>query len=218
MKTKHIALILLLIFAAAALCSCGAKEDYPVLQAVSIADRTLTTDDYNNITAAYDENEWVMDESMGMYAIYYMPAMEEDFTPNVNIGDTNEDLKALTPKIIDEINESQEALLAQNGTNILNAKKMLFNDQLISVLECETKVTDATIDFLIEQGMLTEEMIEMLGGREPLIAASSCRQTLYYAIVDGSLVIVTGSYDIEEVHKDAVLEQMNILLQTMTVN
>jgi len=198
-------------------CCCGTKEEYPVLEAVSLEGKTLAAGEYDTITASYEESSWQFTDTLGVFMTHYIPTLQDAFKCNINIIDTGENIKELTPKMIDEINSQQKNMLAENGINVLSEEKMMFDGQLINVLETETKVTNESIDLLIEQGNLTEEMIDSLGGREVFINSSSCRQTMYYLVVDTSLIIITGSYDIEGSNKAAVLEQMNIFMQTARI-
>ena len=76
-----------------------------------------------------------------------------------------------------------------------NNELMSFNGEPVIYYEAETKLTDEMIDLMIEEGAITEEHIEALGGRETLLNMPPVTQIGINAIVDGKAISITGTYN-----------------------
>ena len=72
------------------------------------------------------------------------------------------------------------------------------------------------IDFYLENSGITEEQLEALGGREALLNTPPTRQIQMYAVVDGNILVVTGTY-YDDAAKTRLVDTMSILLQTVKV-
>ena len=104
-----------------------------------------------------------------------------------------------------------------SGISIDRSEIMSFNGENIIYMECSTTITDELIDTLIEQGSITEDMIDSMGGRDVLKASGNNTQLMLHAVIDGNIATVTGSY-VGEQNKNAILDGMKVLLQTAEVS
>jgi len=71
------------------------------------------------------------------------------------------------------------------------------------------------IDFLIEEGSITEADITAVGGREKLKNSGSVSQVGINAVVDGNMLAVTCTYNEDP---SEVLDAMKLLIKTGKVD
>ena len=69
---------------------------------------------------------------------------------------------------------------------------------------------------LLKEGMLSEESLEAMGGRETLLAYPKTYQTMIYAIRDGHICVFTGTSYSQE-HIQPVLDQMLVLIDNTKI-
>ncbi len=87
----------------------------------------------------------------------------------------------------------------------------------VGYLEVNTKMTDNTIDIMIESGKITEEDIELLGGREALLAIPEAKQIQMGIIVDEDKFLnIVGTY-YDDKDREEFLKAMKTIVQTAKV-
>ena len=102
-----------------------------------------------------------------------------------------------------------------SGFSIEKNEMKTFDGQPIIYYETKTQLTDDMIDIMIENGSITESDIDAVGGRDALMAIGETDQLGISAIVDGKIVMVTGTY---YDNSDDVMEAMKLLLKTGKVS
>ena len=113
------------------------------------------------------------------------------------------------------MNALVDGLADEDGIEITQSKMMTFDEEPVIYYDSVVELNDDMIDLLVSSGNITEEQIEDMGGRDALIESGTSDQIGICAVIDGYLVIVTGTYYEEP---DNVLEAMNILLQTSSID
>lgn len=214
---KKIALVLLclvVVFAA----GCGNKtSDLPVLEDIELA-ANMEEASSGGYTAQYDADQWVFDDTLG-FAIYdkeiYESGNPDGNCPNVNVVVSQAYKGPLTEDDMDSI-ISQVESLGITGFKIDMNEMRAFMDEPVIYYEATVALTDDMIDLMIEQGAITEADIEALGGREALMESGSTNQAAVCAIVDGNIIIVTGTY-YDDAQKDTIVDAIKMLIKTGSV-
>ena len=70
---------------------------------------------------------------------------------------------------------------------------------------------------MIESGAITEAQIESMGGREALLSIPETNQIQIYAVIDGNLMIYTGTF-YDENSREETLDVMRIMIDTTKIS
>ena len=201
------------------LAACGGAADYPVMEPVALDSLTLASAESDTLSAQFPEEEWVFDVSMVPvdFAIYDTETLlDETGTMNINImlsGQYSGKLKQSDlDGVVDELKNSDMA----DGMNIEVSEMRSLEGEPVGYIESTSTYTESMIDFYLENSGITEEQLEALGGREALLNTPPTRQIQMYAVVDGNILVVTGSY-YDDAAKTRLVDTMSILLQTVKV-
>ncbi len=89
----------------------------------------------------------------------------------------------------------------------------LLNGEPVIYSEVTTSFNEETIDYMIDNGVWTEDWIDANGGREAFLAIPDTEQVYLYAVVDGNLYIYIGTY-YEDADKQTVIDAMTVFIQT----
>ena len=201
------------------LAACGGAADYPVMEPVALDSLTLASAESDTLSAQFPEEEWVFDVSMVPvdFAIYDTETLlDETGTMNINImlsGQYSGKLKQSDlDGVVDELKNSDMA----DGMNIEVSEMRSLEGEPVGYIESTSTYTESMIDFYLENSGITEEQLEALGGREALLNPPPTRQIQMYAVVDGNILVVTGTY-YDDAAKTRLVDTMSILLQTVKV-
>lgn len=201
------------------LAACGGAADYPVMEPVALDSLTLASAESDTLSAQFPEEEWVFDVSMVPvdFAIYDTETLlDETGTMNINImlsGQYSGKLKQIDlDGVVDELKNSDMA----DGMNIEVSEMRSLEGEPVGYIESTSTYTESMIDFYLENSGITEEQLEALGGREALLNTPPTRQIQMYAVVDGNILVVTGTY-YDDAAKTRLVDTMSILLQTVKV-
>lgn len=201
------------------LAACGGAADYPVMEPVALDSLTLASAESDTLSAQFPEEEWVFDVSMVPvdFAIYDTETLlDETGTMNINImlsGQYSGKLKQSDlDGVVDELKNSDMA----DGMNIEVSEMRSLEGEPVGYIESTSTYTESMIDFYLENSGITEEQLEALGGREALLNTPPTHQIQMYAVVDGNILVVTGTY-YDDAAKTRLVDTMSILLQTVKV-
>ena len=201
------------------LAACGGVADYPVMEPVALDSLTLASAESDTLSAQFPEEEWVFDVSMVPvdFAIYDTETLlDETGTMTINImlsGQYSGKLKQSDlDGVVDELKNSDMA----DGMNIEVSEMRSLEGEPVGYIESTSTYTESMIDFYLENSGITEEQLEALGGREALLNTPPTRQIQMYAVVDGNILVVTGTY-YDDAAKTRLVDTMSILLQTVKV-
>lgn len=202
------ALVMLLCLA-----GCGGKTpSYPELKAADISSMELSTVKNSTVEAQYPANTWIGDGMSDPLTIFYAETLETETATNINVQKSAPYKGKLTEKDMNDLMEQLEEMSV--GLRVEKSEMRTFNGEPVIYVESVLEFNDSTIDFMIEQGVLTEESVAAVGGRDALKAIPPTTQMGLYAVVDGYLYAITGTY-YDAAEKDMVLDTMTVIAQTM---
>lgn len=188
------------------------EQDLPVMEQVTIDFDTATADG-EYVKANYPSEEWtyIDDSPLSPFMLSYTNASENNININISASQKSPySLQELAKLFPEQLKESTP------GINVTLSEVKKFGKEELLYVETVTKITDESIDLLIEEGSLTEEMIEQAGGREVLKSTPETKQISFGIQKDGKLVFITGSY-FNDSEKEVVLKAMNTLAQTIEI-
>lgn len=199
-------LALCLIFA-----GCGIDlEAYPPIEPVNIEAEELATSANSTFSVQYPAGKWTGTNDTAPLIIYYSETMDSNRAVNVNVQRSGTYGGKFTEK---EMNQLAESLVNSPSSDLKSAELRSLNGKSIICIESSTRITDESLDLLLEQGVITQADIDAAGGRDALLATPPADQVTLYAVRGAYLYIYTGTY-YEESQKDDVLECINVLIQT----
>lgn len=216
---KKFALLALCVLTVLAMAGCTSKEaEYPVLESPEKPD-DMTEESYGGYTGSYDADDWVFDSSLDMFQIYdkevYENGNPDGNCPNINVAVSQEFDGPLTEEDMNALMDELDSV-GVDGFSIEKNEMRTLDGQPVIYYECKTVLTDEMIDLLIESGNITEDDITALGGRDVLKDMGESLQIGIAAVVDGNIIIVTGTYYGDD--KDDVTDAMILLIETGKVS
>ncbi len=187
--------------------------DIPVLDAITIDFETATADG-EYVKADYPSEEWTYIDTNPLtpFGLIYNDS-SEDFATNISI-----DIPKKLPQTLQEVSKALPDELQNTAPGLIvdlcEVRKI--DDEEIIYTELHTKLTDEIIDLLIQEGRITEELLEQVGGREVLKSTPETKQIMMVVEQDEKAVTITGSYQ-NDSEQEPVLKAMKTLLQTIDI-
>ena len=185
--------------------------DYPVMEAMDASGLTLETAQDSSVKVSYPADTWT-DVGTEPVMLFYTETMEtEGDACNVNVTPVS----AASGQLTDADREDMLSSLGQSsGYMTVDVSEMrLLYDQPIVYSETTTQFTDEFIDEMLASGVLTEEQLEAVGGRETMLAIPPTHQIALCAVVDDYIYAYIGTYHGEE-QKAAMVDLMTLLVAT----
>ncbi|MBR6801163.1 MAG: hypothetical protein IKM61_05395 [Eubacteriaceae bacterium] len=211
MKRKILSLASLLL-AVLMLASCGG-EKYPALNVTDLSAEELETAENSTIAISFPKDEWTADTSISPLTVYYDATYGTDNATNINAQAAGKFPNALNESHIKEL----FAAVEENPALTIDLCEMrTLGEENVIYGECTTRLTDDAIDMLIENGTLTQELIDFAGGREFFLNIPPVSQIMIYAVVDDTLCLYVGSY-YNENEKQLVLDVINVMYENTVV-
>ncbi len=198
------------LLAVSLLCGCGAGEEaaankYEALPVVKKDVTVFAEAQDEELNVAYPSEEWTWAEGMAPMIFYWNETISDAAPVNVQVqrmgqleGDVDEEMLA-------QMKENEFGALSGVTTHVAELRSV--DGEPVIYVEQSIVIDDAALDLLIEQGVLTEEVIELSGGREVFYAMPTTYSVAIYAAVEGQLCTFVGTYS-EESQKEAVVEFM----------
>lgn len=206
------ALSLFFALSLALLAGCSATPDYPVWEA-DITGLSLRTGTASQYTFSYVDTLWVAEPEVGnRVALVYTQNTDENQICNISIQLDRAHDKPVTEQDLQTLTDSMGDSFSY--FTIDRSEMRLVEDTPVILLETTSRFTDEYLDMAIEQGILTEEMIEASGGRELFHAMPPTTQITAIAVCDGLQFTLTGSY-YNATQKQDLETQLVLLLNTL---
>lgn len=207
-------LIPLFLVLALLLSACGSKvpetSEYPVTAPLATDGLSLAEASVDDLTFSYPDEIWLMDEASTPLTFYYAESLDaETGFANINVQVSVPCSSALTEKDLADICDD----LRTQGLTLSTSELRTLNGTVFIYTESVLQFTDDLIDTMLDTGILTEESLNALGGREVLLSIPSSPQVAFYIPIDGNLIIFTGTYFNAE-EKQAVCDAITIMAQT----
>lgn len=212
---RHLSLLLALALCLGLLAGCGSEPsvDYPELAAVDTSAMELESAENSSLKVSFPKADWVAEPNTDPLTIYYAATLDEELSVNINVqlgGDDTSISEAYKDALVEAIGEQSPFL------HVNKAQVMRLGEDPVVYLENTVTIDDATIDFMIESGVWTEDWVTEQGGREAFLAIPDTDSITLYAPCGDQMLIYTGSYYSDD-QKDAVLEAMTIMAQTAEI-
>lgn len=217
-KNKIILLLALTLAFALAFSGCGGPQvpadDLPVIATPNVDPSTLERVNVFYAEFPADTTTWVLDDSTEPYVLYYADSLMSDRACNfsVNIGQPFD--HSIDQEVLDAFVESYTTANVFITENLSELR--LLNGQPVIYTESSLHYTDETIDYALENGIITEELMESLGGREFFLNTPPMDQVTICPVIDGYLCVFTGTYFDQE-QKQAILDAIAIATTDMEV-
>ena len=214
MNRRMISAAFALLFIIMSIAGCGGEsvQQYPVMDPIDISSMELALGEDSEIKYSVPADKWILGTN-NLNALIAVLAdsygTDQQAAINVSIGDYSGD--PFDQEFADGVKASTDAEAL--GTKVKLTEIGSFNGTNICYSEAVTEYTDDVIDNLMEYGILTEEGLEAIGGREFLLSMPATEQITVQHGIDKKLITYGGIYYTAE-QKDAVLEAINIMLQT----
>lgn len=171
-----------------------------------------------NYNAKYDPEKWTFDDQLGLFSIYDKAVFEsgnpDGNCANINVVISQEYGGPITQDDLDSFMAEMESN-GIAGLTIEKSELREFNGDPVMYYESKVELTDEMLDMLVDNGNVTEAQLTDMGGRDFLKESGKSNQIGIIAIVDGKLVIFTGTYFEKP---DELLEAMKILIKTGKVS
>ena len=215
---KIVTIILALSMCLFVVVGCQSEDDnYTIVDEITI-DFPVTDLDNDIFKVQYATDTWTYSNLIpGVTTFMENATLENEAgSNNVNFvlaGKTNEEINQ---NFVDEvIKEMQEAYELEGiSWNVTELQKL--GEETVFYVEQEVAITDAMIDAMLESSdMMTEEMLELLGGREELKKVKTS-QMVYYMVINNNLTVITGTH-FDENSKSVVLDAMKLIAQTLEI-
>ena len=181
--------------------------------AVDTSAMELESAENSSLKVSFPKADWVAEPNTDPLTIYYAATLDEELSVNINVqlgGDDTSISEAYKDALVEAIGEQSPFL------HVNKAQVMRLGEDPVVYLENTVTIDDATIDFMIESGVWTEDWVTEQGGREAFLAIPDTDSITLYAPCGDQMLIYTGSYYSDD-QKDAVLEAMTIMAQTAEI-
>lgn len=130
------------------------------------------------------------------------------------IGFSIDKIGESTPLLKSELEKIEEAYFDMPGWTISESEMYIFDGMTIGCIDLEMIYTEEMLDEAVADGYITEEFIELVGGREVYLSAPAVREFTMGFTKDGYFYIMVGIYYTSE-QKAVILDAMTIALQTL---
>ncbi len=189
---------------------CGQKVesyDYPVIEIPDQNGMELTLAETTDSRFRYDSSIWTIDQSTVPYTFYYNESMLSDQACNfgVTVGEPFDyTLDQQMLEIFVNNYTTANVFITENFSELRQ-----INGQPVIYTESSLHYTDETIDYALEKGILSQDTLESLGGREFFLNIPPMDQVTICPVIDGYLCVFTGTY-FDDVQKQAILDAVAI--------
>lgn len=217
MKRKIAAALAVCLVCALVLSGCAVFEPdpstFPKMSGVDITNLELAETKHDSVTVSYDSSDWIVQDDSALLTILYIETKENEFKTNINMQVSSAYEGPFKAK---DRNALYQTFSSYGYTAFDAFELRRLDDEVIIYAEITTEFTEKQIDKLMKEGLLTEENIAAMGGRDYLLSIPTTYQTMIYTICDGHICVFTGTcYDKEQ--KAEVLNQMLVMIETAEV-
>lgn len=121
----------------------------------------------------------------------------------------------LLPSDLPDFKEGYSSQVAMYGLDASNMRMVSIGGIPSFYYDYYAEMTDEAIDFAVENGIFTQEIVDYYG-KEALKDMLQCYQVVGVASVDGTIIIVTGTY-YDEADKTEMVDIVNLLISNAKV-
>lgn len=217
--TYRITSMLMTFLMAITLAGCGSstgadqsEKDYPVWELVDISDMELLTAEDDTMKYQVPAENWIPGTNASNEMIVVLAdsyGAEMQVAVSTVVGDHG-------GTVIDsDFAQGVSASISSDlGMSVKSAELRNFNGNSICCMELTVDYTDDVIDNMLEYGVLTEEDLNNVGGREYFLSIPPYDTVSVYMLVGDKRITCGGSYYNQE-QKDEVMNLINVIFQTI---
>ena len=195
-------------------------DEIQILERVDTSKYRLVEVSNDNLSVTIPDT-WELERKQTEVAM----AVLQSWTLNDNrVGNTNNaNIQILYP-FSGRLDEEIENALVENiqkedaeGTKILNSDVYEYDGNPVICVEMESYMTEELLDLIIQDGNITQDLIDSYGGREKFIKSiAPTFQVIIYAIVEDTLLAFMGTFN-EPNDKTEILDVLKIMLETVKI-
>ena len=134
---------------------------------------------------------------------------------NFNIIVSQKRGRDLLPSDLPDFKEGYSSQVAMYGLDASNMRMVSIGGIPSFYYDYYAEMTDEAIDFAVENGIFTQEIVDYYG-KDTLKDMLQCYQVVGVASVDGTIIIVTGTY-YDEADKTEMVDIVNLLISNAKV-
>ena len=188
-------------------------SSFPAMKGAEAAGMNLAIAGNDQVEVSFDSDIWTVHEDSALLTLLLLETVDEEYKVNINVQVGSEYEGPFKTKDRNALYQTFSSY-GYASFDIFELRRL--EDEVIIYAEMVTEFTEKQIDKLTKEGLLTEENIAAMGGREYLLSIPTAYQTMIYAICNGHICVFTGTcYD--EAQKETVLEQMLVMIDTTEV-
>lgn len=188
------------------------EKEYPVWELVDISGVELLDAEDDTMKYQVPADTWIPGTNVnGDVVVLLAESYGTEEWAGVNITTDDSNIAALNDDFIDSVSA---ALRNEMGMSVGAAELRSFDGNTVCYIETVVEYTDDSIDQMLKHGAITEEELENAGGREYFLSLPVLESLTVYQLLDGKTIICGGTYHSQE-QKEAVLDVINIILQTI---
>ena len=181
-----------------------------------VIDFETTTVDGTNLVIQYEKDKWIYDEIMqpDLPQLFESATVGTEFVNNVNIALLSTSDEKMSQNTADAIIKDVSVELKDLGGFITANEIYQLGETILLMIDQTATLNDEIIDRMASEGFFDAELVKDPVIREKL---KKTRQSVaFYTNIDDRLLIITGTYSGDD-GREAVLEMMKILVQTMEI-
>lgn len=187
-------------------------NDYPVMELVDISNMELLVVEDDAVKYQVPVDTWIAGTNVNEDMVIVLAesyGTQEQVAVNVVVGDHEGSV------INDEFAKGVAASINSDlGFSVRDTQLLSFNGRTICRNELAVAYTDEVIDNMLEYGVLTEDELGKIGGREIFLSMPPYESVSVYMVIGDKRITCGGSYFNQE-QRDEVMELINIILQTI---
>lgn len=222
---KIIATLLALTSIATMFVGCSSSSD-KVNSALPVTYSKLETIDteyfgettYEGLSINYDTHVWVEEDlGFGTFTLLKRSISADGGVANISFAYSDSIPSGMTvSQLLSEL-KSSLGDVSPSGLKVVSSEIKTIDGVEVAYLEHITEISDEVLDSMVEMGVISEEMIEMSGGREVLTSIPATRQVSIGRIIGEKSYTFTGTY-YDDSDKQVVIDAVVGILQDLKVN
>lgn len=208
---KRISLALALCLLVLTGCAKDDPSAYPVLEVPDTAGMALESVANDDLGFSFPDEGWSCTPNDDMLIVTHdeTAGLEEDVNISVQIVDTFN--ATLDTSYLNRMERQMNKNPSYMQLQTMEMRQL--DGEGVLYFEVHTAFTEESISELLRSKVLDDKMLEKLGGKEALLQIPPSDQVIIHAIVDGKLMIFTGTY-YEPEQKQQVTDALALIVST----
>ena len=213
-RMKKTALLLVLLLAVLTGC---AKEDpaaYPVMEMPDTAAMEMESVENAALGFSFPADGWSCQPNDDMLIVTHDETLGQEKDVNISVQVVDTFKATLDESYRNRMERQMNKNPSYMQLNLMEMRQL--EGESVLYFEVHTAFTEESISELMKSKVLDKKMLEQLGGKEALLKIPPSDQIIFHTLVDGTLVIFTGTY-YDEAQKQQVLDTMMVMVSTCSL-